>query len=123
MGDYREVLSRSDIQAVVVATPPYTHFAIVRGALAAGKHVFCENVLVVKPEEIHALRELADRYGNRILQVGLQRRYSKFYQIARQIAAKGFLGEVTKAQPGSSLGAAYGVERRLMIVFRHSTPR
>jgi predicted dehydrogenase len=96
--DYRELLGRKEIEAVVVATPPHTHFAIVRDALLAGKHVFCENVLVFKPEEVHALRALADTRSEQIVQVGLERRYSKFYQTAKQMVSKGFLGEITNIQ-------------------------
>jgi predicted dehydrogenase len=95
--DYRHLLDRRDIQAVVIATPPHTHFPIARDALLAGKHVFCENTLVFKPEEVHALRELAGNH-DQVIQTGLQRRYIKFYQVARQMAAKGFLGDVTNMQ-------------------------
>ncbi|MCC6859866.1 MAG: Gfo/Idh/MocA family oxidoreductase, partial [Bryobacterales bacterium] len=57
--DYRELLSRGDVDAVIIATPLYTHFPITRDALLAGKHVFCEKTLVFKPEEVHALRALS----------------------------------------------------------------
>jgi len=93
--DYREVLARKDIEAVLIATPLYTHFGITRDALEAGKHVFCEKSLVFKPEEVHALRALAESRPDQVLQVGLQRRYSQFYQIAQQMVSKGMLGEVT----------------------------
>lgn len=93
--DYRELLARKDIEAVFIATPLYTHFGITRDALDAGKHVFCEKSLVFKPEEIHALRTLAESKTDQVLQVGLQRRYSQFYQIAKQMVSKGMLGEVT----------------------------
>src|SRR6266700_1750483 len=66
--------------------------------LLAGKHVFCEKSLVFKPEEIHALRQLAAEHSKQILQVGLQRRYSKYYQTARQMIEKGILGKVTNVQ-------------------------
>ena len=92
--DYRQLLAAPEIQAVVVATPLHLHFPIVRDALLAGKHVFCENTLVFRPEEVRALRTLAAE-RDQVVQVGLQRRYSKFYQTARQMAAKGFLGDVT----------------------------
>ncbi|MDP3001288.1 MAG: Gfo/Idh/MocA family oxidoreductase [Bryobacterales bacterium] len=95
--DYRQLLSRKDIQAVLVATPHYTHFPLTRDALLAGKHVQCEPPLAFKVEEIQALRDTASRTG-RIVQVGLQRRYSRFYQTARQMAAKGFLGDITNIQ-------------------------
>jgi len=93
--DYREVLASKDVEAVVIATPLYMHFPITRDALLAGKHVFCEKSLVFKPEEIHALRKLSNERPKQTLQVGLQRRYSKFYQTARQMIEKGMLGKVT----------------------------
>ena len=43
--DYHALLSREDIDAVVVATPASTHHAVVTAALAAGKHVLCEKPL------------------------------------------------------------------------------
>ncbi len=98
--DYRELLARKDIDAVLIATPLYLHFAPTRDALQAGKHVFCEKSLVFKAEEVHALRALVRQYPKQVLQVGLQRRYSQFYQTAKQMIDKGLLGNVThiKAQ-------------------------
>lgn len=104
--DYRELLARKDVDAVLVATPLYLHFQMVREALQAGKHVFCENSLVFKLEEALALKELAAAKPDLVLQTGLQRRYSQFYQIARQMVSKGMLGEVTHIQTqwNSNLG-------------------
>lgn len=96
--DYRAVLERKDVAAVLVATPLYTHFPITRDALTAGKHVLCEPPLVFKTEEIEALRKLAGERSSLILQTAFERRYSLFYQTARQMAAKGMLGEVTEIQ-------------------------
>jgi predicted dehydrogenase len=93
--DYRELLARQDIEAVLIATPLYQHFPVTRDALLAGKHVFCEKSLVFTPEEVHALRKLAAEHSKQILQVGLQRRYSQFYQTAKQMIDKGMLGKVT----------------------------
>ncbi len=94
-GDYREVLARQDIEALIVATPLDSHFPIVRDALLAGKHVFCESVLVFRPGEVHALRTLAEEKPNQVLQVGLVRRYSAYYQAARMMVSKGLIGNVT----------------------------
>lgn len=96
VADYRVLLDRKDIQAVFIATPLYTHFPILRDALLAGKHVFCEKSLVFRPREIGQLRELAEAREDQVLQVGLQRRHSMFYQTAKQMVAKGMLGEVTE---------------------------
>lgn len=93
--DYRELLADKSVDAVLIATPLYMHFPVTKDALDAGKHVFCEKSLVFKAEEIHALRALANSKPKQTLQVGLQRRYSKFYQTAKQMIDKGMLGTVT----------------------------
>jgi predicted dehydrogenase len=93
--DYRELLSRKDIDAVYIAVPLYMHFPVTRDALQAGKHVFCEKSLVFKPEEVHQLRALCADRPRQVMQVGLQRRYSLFYQTAKQMVQSGMLGNVT----------------------------
>ncbi|HXS94972.1 MAG TPA: Gfo/Idh/MocA family oxidoreductase [Candidatus Limnocylindrales bacterium] len=93
--DYRELLDRKDIDAVFIAVPVYEHFPLTRDALNAGKHVFCEKSLVFKPEEVHELRALSTSKPNQVMQVGLQRRYSQFYQMAKDMIAQGILGNVT----------------------------
>jgi len=93
--DYRELLARKDIDAVLIAVPLYEHFMITKDSLQAGKHVFCEKSLVHKPEEVHALRALVAEHPKQVLQVGLQRRYSQFYQTAKQMIDQGVLGNVT----------------------------
>ena len=93
--DYRELLADKNVEAVMIAVPLFEHFRVMRDALQAGKHVFCEKSIVFTPEEVHALRALYAQHPKQLLQVGLQRRYSKFYQIAKQMVDKGLLGNVT----------------------------
>jgi predicted dehydrogenase len=92
--DYRELLAQKDVDAVYVTTPLFVHFPLTRDALLAGKHVFCEKCLVFKPEEVHALRALCAERPKQILQTGLQRRYSAFYQLVKDMVDKGVLGNV-----------------------------
>jgi predicted dehydrogenase len=92
--DYRELLAQKDIDAVLITTPLFVHYPIAVAALDAGKHVFCEKCLVFKPEEVHGLRAVAANHPKQILQTGLQRRYSTFYQTVKQMVAKGILGDV-----------------------------
>jgi predicted dehydrogenase len=92
--DYRELLADKNVEAVFVTTPLFEHFRITKDALQAGKHVFCEKCLVFKPEEVHAMRALAAEHPKQILQTGLQRRYSYFYQTVKQMVDKGILGDV-----------------------------
>jgi predicted dehydrogenase len=93
--DYRELLAKRDVDAVFVVTPLFLHFPITKDTLEAGKNTFCEKSLVFKPEEAHALRALANSRPKQILQVGLQRRYSHYYQILKDMVDKGILGNVT----------------------------
>ena len=73
-----------DVEAVFVTVPLFVHFPVTRDALKAGKHVFCEKCLVFKPDEVHALRTLAVEHPKQMLQTGLQRRYSYFYQTVKR---------------------------------------
>ena len=93
--DYRELLARKDIDAVLIAVPLYEHYMITRDSLQAGKHVFCEKSLVHKAEQVHELRTLVAQHPNQVMQVGLQRRYSQFYATAKQMIDQGVLGNVT----------------------------
>lgn len=93
--DYRELLADKDVEAVLIAVPLYRHFVITRDSLLAGKHVFCEKSLVFKPDEVHALRALAAEHSKQTLQVGLQRRYSVYFQSVKSMIDRGILGNVT----------------------------
>ena len=92
--DYRQMLDRKDLDAIFVITPLYVHYPITRDVLLSGRHVFCEKCLVFKPEEVHGLRALAAQHPKQILQTGLQRRYSYFYQLVKSMVDKGILGNV-----------------------------
>lgn len=70
--DYSDLLTVSD--AVVVTSPATAHYALVRQALEAGRHVFVEKPLALEPEEADALAALAEEQ-NLVLQVGHQERY------------------------------------------------
>ena len=92
--DYHDLLEQKDLDAVFVITPLFVHYPLTRDALLSGRHVFCEKCLVFKPEEVHELRALATSRPKQILQTGLQRRYSYFYQTVKQMVDKGILGNV-----------------------------
>ena len=93
--DYRELLADKNVEAVIIAVPLFEHYRVTKDALDAGKHVFCEKSLVFKPEEAHMVRAQVAQHPKQVFQVGLQRRYSSFYQLAKQMVDKGLLGNVT----------------------------
>ena len=83
--DYREVLEKADVDAVVISTPLTTHAQITLDALDAGKYVFCEKTLVRTVEEGRALIQKCHDL-NRWVQVGHQRRYNPKYNLAMWLA-------------------------------------
>ena len=62
-GDFREMLARDDIDAVVVATPDHWHVPIALAAVKAGKDVYVEKPLGISVAHNKALREAVHRYG------------------------------------------------------------
>jgi predicted dehydrogenase len=91
--DYREVLARPDVDAVIIATPDHWHSQITIDALKAGKDVYCEKPMVQLIGDGAAVID-TQRKTNRILQVGSQRVSSIVYQKAKELLASGVLGEL-----------------------------
>jgi predicted dehydrogenase len=88
-----ELLTRSDIQAVIVATPIRTHYALARAALLAGKHVMVEKPLTANSQESEELAALADELGLTLM-VGHTFQYNPAVRALRELVASGELGEV-----------------------------
>ncbi len=93
--DYRELLDRKDIDAVVVATPDHWHHRQTLDAIAAGKDVYCEKPLTNTILEGRAIVDAAER-AKTVFQVGsMQRSWGRF-QKAHEIVRAGLLGNVSK---------------------------
>lgn len=95
--DYRAILDRKDVDAVLVATPDHWHSQIVEDACAAGKDVYCEKPMSHTVDQGFEMAAAAEKY-NRIVQVGSQRRSSIVYAKARQVFDSGSLGQVTAVE-------------------------
>lgn len=67
--DYKKVLEDPSVDAVCIASPTNTHFALTQEALEKGKHVLCEKPLALKPEECSTLKDLAKKQ-KKVLMVG-----------------------------------------------------
>jgi len=91
--DFRELLARKDIDAVVIATPDHWHAFIAIAAVRAGKDVYCEKPLTYNIHEaVTLVKEV--RKANRVFQTGSQQRSSKEFRIACELVRNGVLGRV-----------------------------
>ena len=91
--DYKQILERKDIEAVVIATPLSTHAKIVIECLRAGKHVLCEKLMGWNIAQCKKMIQVA-RETKRILTIGHQRHYSMLYAHAHEVVESGVLGDV-----------------------------
>jgi predicted dehydrogenase len=105
--DYREVLARKDIDAVIVATPDHWHQKISIDAMNAGKDVYCQKPMVQKISHGKAV-VAAQKNTGRILQVGSQRVSSVVYQKAKDLFRAGAIGELNMVEAFWDRNSAMG---------------
>ena len=105
--DFREVLARRDIDAVVIATPDHWHSVISIEACKAGKDVYCEKPLAVTVTEARKIVNAARHYG-RVFQTGSMQRSDLKFRQACEIVRNGFIGRVKTVRLflGTTLGSS-----------------
>lgn len=91
--DYREILAKPDIDAVIIATTDHWHVPMAVEALKAGKHVYLEKPAIHRVEQAPVLVEAAKGSG-KVLQVGSQRVSSVIYHKAREMYQSGAIGKL-----------------------------
>ena len=106
--DYRDLLARNDVDAVLIATPDHWHGQMALDALAAGKDVYLEKPMTYTIEEARAIAE-AVRKSDRILQVGAQGLSSPRTHKVKELIESGAIGELVGAQASSSGNSLLGV--------------
>ncbi|WP_254512006.1 Gfo/Idh/MocA family protein [Anatilimnocola floriformis] len=92
-GDYRKMLERKDIDAVVISTPDHWHALTTIHACEAGKDVYCEKPLTLTVAEGRKMVEAARKY-KRVVQTGSQQRSSKEFHQACTLVRNGHIGKV-----------------------------
>lgn len=91
--DYREILARPDIDAVIIATPDHWHKQAAVDAMNAGKDVYLEKPMIHQYSDGPEIIAAAQRTG-RMLQVGSQRVSSMIYRKAKELLEAGSIGEL-----------------------------
>ena len=89
--DAADALARSDVDAVIIATPTSSHRALVIAAAEAGKAVFCEKPLALTLDGTREAIDAVDRAGV-ALQVGFMRRFDTAYRKAKAMIEAGSIG-------------------------------
>nr|WP_242688021.1 Gfo/Idh/MocA family oxidoreductase [Alienimonas californiensis] len=99
--DYREVLDRKDVDAVMIATPDHWHTKISVEAMLAGKDVYCEKPLTLTIDEGKLIEKVVEQTG-RTFQVGTMQRTESDQRFLKAIALirDGRIGEIRKVTCG-----------------------
>jgi predicted dehydrogenase len=111
--DWRTLLARSDVDAVVVATPHDSLAAITLAAIESGKHVLVEKPAARSADELESVIAAAALHGVRV-HVGFNHRYHRALRKAREIFESGALGELmfVRARYGHGGRIGYDTEWR-----------
>ena len=96
-GDFRKLLDRRDVDAVVVSTPDHWHALQTMLACAAGKDVYVEKPVTLFPREGRWMLVVARRF-KRVVQVGTQQRSGAQYQRARELIRADYIGKIVSVR-------------------------
>lgn len=97
--DYRSVIDRDDIDAIICGTVDHWHVKIAAEALRSGKDVYCEKPLTLTVDEGRIISKVVEETGQ-LLQVGTQQRSDERFLKAVAIAQSGRLGKIKKVTVG-----------------------
>jgi len=98
-GNYREIIARKDIDAVVISTPDHWHAELAIAAMLAGKDVYLQKPMTMTHAEGVLLRDMAEKTG-RIVQIGSQQRSWKQFREACELVRSGRAGRLTHVEIG-----------------------
>ncbi|HOA51599.1 MAG: Gfo/Idh/MocA family oxidoreductase [Thermogutta sp.] len=91
--DYRELIARKDIDAVVIATPDHWHTHPIVDACKAKKHIYCEKPLTLTIAEAKLCIEVVNKYGV-VFQTGSQQRSGREFRTACEAVRNGRIGKI-----------------------------
>ncbi len=97
--DFRELLARPDIDALLIATGDRWHPLVSIAAAKAGKDMYCEKPISITIEEAKAMRKAMGRHGA-VFQMGTQQRSSWSFRFACELVRNGYIGQVKTVTVG-----------------------
>lgn len=107
-GDFRELLARKDIDALLIATPDHWHVLVALAAVRAGKDIYLEKPMGLSLSEDWELRK-AVHHHKRVFQFGTQQRSSRLFRLACELVRNGRIGKLKHINvwaPGSAPGGS-----------------
>ncbi len=112
--DFREVLARPDIDAVVIGVPDHWHAIVSVAAMKAGKDVYCEKPMTLRIDEGKKVVKTA-REKQRIFQTGSQQRSDSRFRLACELVRNGRIGKLKRAIAHLPTGPAGGPFKALPV--------
>ncbi|MFO7621198.1 MAG: Gfo/Idh/MocA family oxidoreductase [Bacteroidales bacterium] len=110
--DFRKLLEKKDIDAVIIGTPDHWHCLMTVYALQAGKHVYCEKPMANTIEECNIMVKAASYYGNRVVQIGQQQRSGFIFKKTMELIKNGSIGKLRRINIWANF--AYGTGQRIV---------
>jgi predicted dehydrogenase len=105
--DFRKLLERDDIDAVICGTVDHWHTLVAMAAMKAGKDIYCEKPLTLTIDEGKRLVDV-QRQTNRILQTGTQQRSDAHFRLACDLVRNGRIGKISKVEVWLPAGLRQG---------------
>jgi predicted dehydrogenase len=97
--DFEKLLSAADLDAVIIASPPFEHPRMLEAAVQAGKHIYCEKPMGVDLEGVRRVIAAGRKADpKKCLSVGFQQRYGPVYLEAFKRIREGQIGEIVNAR-------------------------
>jgi predicted dehydrogenase len=94
--DYRDMLAREDLDAVVISTPPHLHAPHFVAAIEAGAHVYVEKTIAFSLEHAKSMRQTRERFPRQVVQVGIQSTSSGAARDVPMMLADDKVGHITE---------------------------
>jgi predicted dehydrogenase len=103
-GNEQELISRPDVDLVIILAPGPDHYRLAKAAISAGKDIYCEWPLTTKTSDSEELLSLAEAKGVRHI-VGLQRRLGPSARYTRDLIKQGYVGKIRSVRMAVGVNA------------------